>query len=303
MRKPRKSTRQVLSGDPVALGASWDGQGTNFAIFSAHAERVELCLFDASGGREVERITLPEYTNEVWHGYRPGVGPGQLYGYRVYGPYDPEHGHRFNPNKLVLDPYARELVGDFRWSNAHMGYNVDAEEKDLSFSDVDSAPGMPKCRVVDPRSYDWGNDTKPAIPWGQTIFYETHTKGFTQLNPAIPENLRGTFEGMGDKATVDYIKSLGVTSVELLPIQSFTDDAFLQAKGLHNYWGYNTIGFFSPGAALLRAEWRQWLPQYGSRLPRCPHRGDPRCGLQPHRRGRNYPPLLDDAGVRGSDRV
>ena len=246
MRKPKKSTRQVLPGDSVALGANWDGKGTNFAIFSAHAARIELCLFDPTGQRETERITLPEYTNEIWHGYLPGIGPGQLYGYRVHGPYEPENGHRFNPNKLLLDPYARELVGDFNWSAAHMGYVLDDENKDLSFSSLDSAPVMPKCRVVDPGAYDWGSDTKPAIPWAQTIFYETHTKGFSQLNPAIPEALRGTFEGMGAQATVDYVKSLGVTSIELLPIQSFTDDAFLQQKGLHNFWGYNTIGFFSP---------------------------------------------------------
>ncbi|MDR3475461.1 MAG: glycogen debranching protein GlgX [Devosia sp.] len=246
MRKIRKSTRPVLAGDATTLGASWDRDGTNFAIFSAHADRVELCLFDTSGRKEVERITLPEYTNEVWHGYLPGVGPGQLYGYRVHGPFEPQQGHRFNPNKLLLDPYARELVGDFAWSPAHMGYVVDAPDADLSFSELDSAPVMPKCRVVDSRAYDWGNDTKPAAPWATTILYETHTKGFTMLNPAIPENLRGTFEGLGHQASVDYVKSLGISSIELLPIHSFTDDAFLQAKGLHNYWGYNTIGFFSP---------------------------------------------------------
>jgi isoamylase len=246
LRKIRKSRRRVLAGDPLTLGATWDGEGTNFAIFSAHAARVELCLFDDSGQTERERLTLPEFTNEVWHGYLPGVGPGQLYGYRVHGPFEPEQGHRFNPNKLLLDPYARELVGDFAWSAAHMGYRLDAEEKDLSFSDLDSAPVMPKCKVVDPRAYDWGDDTKPSIPWARTIFYETHTKGFTVLNPAVPENLRGTFEGLGHRAVVDYVKSLGISSIELLPIQSFTDDAFLQARGLHNYWGYNTIGFFSP---------------------------------------------------------
>jgi len=246
LRKPKKSARQVLPGDPITLGATWDGEGTNFAIFSAYASRVELCLFDPTGAHETDRITLPEYTNEVWHGYLPGVGPGQLYGYRVHGPYEPEQGHRFNPNKLLLDPYAKELVGDFAWSLAHLGYNAEAEDKDLSFSELDSAPVMPKGKVIDPAAFDWGNDGKPRTPWPHTIIYEAHTKGFTQLNPLIPENLRGTFEGMGDKATVDYIKSLGVSAVELLPIQSFTDDAFLQDKGLHNFWGYNTIGFFSP---------------------------------------------------------
>jgi len=246
MTNQTKLKRGVQAGDPTIIGATYDGAGTNFAIFSAHAERIELCLFDDTGDTEVERITLPEFTNEIWHGYLPGVGPGQLYGYRVHGPYDPENGQRFNANKLLLDPYAKELVGDFKWSPAHFGYKVDAEEKDLSISEEDSASVMPKCRVIDPKAYDWGNDNKPAIGWAQTIFYETHVKGFTKLHPAIPKEMQGTFEGLGQKAIVDYVTSLGISSIELLPIQSFTDDEFLQAKGLHNYWGYNSIGFFSP---------------------------------------------------------
>ncbi|WP_173088382.1 glycogen debranching protein GlgX [Devosia sp. 1635] len=239
------SSRQVLPGDFTTLGAHWDGDGTNFALFSAHADRVELCLFDPASGAE-ERITLPEYTNEIWHGYLPGVGPGTLYGYRVHGPYDPMNGHRFNPNKLLVDPYARELVGDVQWSPAHFGYITDSEEKDLSFDERDNAAGMPKARVIDPRGYDWSGDRKPNIAWDQTIFYETHVKGFTQLNSAIPENLRGTFEGMGHKAVVDYIKSMGLTSVELLPTHFFPDDDFLLNRGLKNFWGYNTLGFFAP---------------------------------------------------------
>ncbi len=239
------STRDVRPGTPTSLGANWDGQGTNFAIFSAHAERVELCLFD-DGGTETDRITLPEYTDEIWHGYLPGVGPGQRYGYRVHGIYDPHHGHRFNANKLLLDPYARELVGDVKWSASQFGYNTESEEKDLSFSEIDSAAEMPKGVVVDPKAYRWGGDTKPGIPWAKTIFYETHVKGFTQLHPAIPKKLRGTFEGLGDKAVVDYVKSLGISSIELLPIHAFPDDDFLVNKGLHNYWGYNTMGFFAP---------------------------------------------------------
>jgi isoamylase len=239
------SSRDVRPGTPTSLGANWDGQGTNFAIFSAHAERVELCLFDNSG-TETDRITLPEYTDEIWHGYLPGLGPGQRYGYRVHGIYDPHHGHRFNANKLLLDPYARELVGDVKWSASQFGYNTESEEKDLSFSEIDSAAEMPKGVVVDPKAYRWGGDTKPGIPWAKTIFYETHVKGFTQLHPAIPKKLRGTFEGLGDKAVVDYVKSLGVSSIELLPIHAFPDDDFLVNKGLHNYWGYNTMGFFAP---------------------------------------------------------
>jgi len=242
------SSRDVTAGTPQALGANWDGEGTNFALFSAHADRVELCLFDAETKAEIERITLPEYTNEVWHGYLPGVGPGTLYGYRVHGRYAPEEGHRFNPNKLLLDPYARDLVGDIDWSAAQFGYDTQSEDKDLSFSELDSAPGMPKGRIIDPNDYDWRGDAKPNIPWAQTIFYETHVKGFTQLHPAIPEHLRGTFEGLGQKAIVDYIKALGVTSVELLPIHAFPDDDFLLNRGLRNFWGYNTMGFFAPAS-------------------------------------------------------
>ena len=184
-------SRQILSGDHTRLGAHWDGEGTNFALFSAYADRVELCLFDPSSGAEVERIVLPEYTNEVWHAYLPGVGPGTLYGYRVHGAFDPENGHRFNSNKLLLDPYAQELVGDVQWSSAHFGYLADSEEKDLSFNEEDSAPFMPKARVVDPNAYDWSGDSKPNIEWAKTIFYETHVKGFTKLHPAVPEEVSG----------------------------------------------------------------------------------------------------------------
>ena len=237
----------VCPGIPTSLGANWDGEGSNFALFSAHAQRIELCLFDDKGN-ETARITLPEYTDEIWHGYLPGVGPGQRYGYRAHGIYDPAHGHRFNANKLLLDPYARELAGDIKWSEAQFGYNTTAEDKDLSFSDIDSATGMPKSVVVDPKAFDWHGDSKPNIPWAKTIFYETHVKGFTQLHPAIPEELRGTFEGMGHKAIVDHIKSLGISSIELLPVHAFPDDDFLLKKGLRNYWGYNTMGFFAPAS-------------------------------------------------------
>lgn len=236
----------IEAGQWQSLGAHFDGEGTNFALFSAHAERVELCLYDPSGMTEIARLDLPEYTNEIWHGYVPGLKPGALYGYRVHGPYDPANGHRFNPHKLLLDPYARELVGPIKWSKAHFAYDLDSEEKDLSFNDLDSASGMPKCRVVDRNADSWGSIQRPAIGWSDTIVYETHVKGFTQLNPAIPQELRGTFEGLGHKAAVDYIKSLGITSVELLPIHEFPDDSHLLDKGLRNYWGYNTIGFFAP---------------------------------------------------------
>ena len=243
----RSTQFAVETGEWHALGAHFDGEGTNFALFSAHAERVELCLYDDSGRNEIARIDLPEYTNEVWHGYLPGVKPGMLYGYRVHGPYDPANGHRFNPNKLLLDPYAREIVGDIAWTKGHFGYDIDSEEKDLSFSTLDNAAEMPKCRVIDPRISRNYNGS-PGVPWADTIVYETHVKGFTKLNPAIPEHLRGTFEGLGHKAAVDYVRSLGVTSIELLPIHAFPDDSHLLEKGLRNYWGYNTLGFFAPAS-------------------------------------------------------
>lgn len=237
---------EIKAGRACELGAVFDGDGTNFALFSAHAERVELCLFDESGGTETARITLPEYTDEVFHGYLPGIGPGQRYGYRVYGRFAPEEGHRFNPNKLLLDPYAREFSGAVDWNDAHYGYPIDGgDDRDISFSELDSAPCMPKCVVV-----DWQADPQrpgaPGIGWDRTIFYETHVRGFTQLHPAVPEARRGTFDGLAEPAVIDYIKSLGVSTVELLPVHAYLDDHHLVAKGLSNYWGYNTIGFFAP---------------------------------------------------------
>ncbi|MDN5850274.1 MAG: glycogen debranching protein GlgX [Nitrococcus sp.] len=237
--------RRVLYGLPAPLGATWDGEGTNFALFSAHAEKVELCLFHPTEHHEVERILLPEYTNEIWHGYLPEVGPGTLYGYRVHGRYEPDNGHRFNPNKLVLDPYAKAFVGELEWSKAHFGYELGSDKKDLSFDKRDSAPGMPKCQVIDP-SFDWTGDERPHVPWERTIFYETHVRGYTMRHPAVPPELQGNFKGLGQQAVVDYIKSLGVTSIELLPIHAFVQDQPLLDKGLSNYWGYNSIGFFAP---------------------------------------------------------
>jgi len=236
----------VEPGNWNERGATYTGDGVNFALFSAHAERVEVCLFDDSGETEIARLTLPEYTDEIWHGFVPGLKPGALYGYRVHGPFAPEAGHRFNANKLLIDPYARELHGELKWSKEQFGYDLDSEEKDLSFSDLDNAAFMPKCRVADPNAVDWQGDKHPQVPWANTILYETHVKGFTKLNPAIPENLRGTFEGLGHKAAVDYIRSLGITSVELMPIHAFPDDSQLLDRGLKNFWGYNTIGFFAP---------------------------------------------------------
>ena len=240
----------VDSGSPFPLGATWDGSGTNFALFSANAEKVELCLFDRSGRREIKRIPLPEYTHEVWHGYLPQVHPGQLYGYRVHGPYDPKNGHRFNPNKLVLDPYARALEGEIRWHDAVFGYRVGSNRADLSFDRRDSAFVMPKCVVIDP-AVTWGADYAPRIPWSDTIIYEAHVKGMTALHPDLPNQARGTFSGLADPRAIDHLVKLGVTAVELMPIQSFFDDRYLTEKGLTNYWGYNTAGFFSPATRYI----------------------------------------------------
>lgn len=235
----------VWPGRPYPLGATWDGEGVNFALFSEHAEEVELCLFDEKGRREVERIFLRERTDQVFHGYLPELRPGQLYGYRVFGPYRPEAGHRFNPNKLLIDPYAKALVGQIKWSDAHFGYRIGHKRADLSFDRRDNASGMPKCRVVDP-AFTWGDDCRPEVPWHDTVIYELHLKGMTRLHPLIPAPLRGTYAGLASAPVLEHLKSLGVTTVELLPVHAFVDDRHLVQKGLRNYWGYNSIGFFAP---------------------------------------------------------
>lgn len=235
---------RIWPGLPAPLGVTWDGSGTNFALFSAHAEKVELCLFDARGTREVARIVLPEYTHEVWHGYLPDVRPGQLYGYRVYGPYQPTAGHRFNPHKLLLDPYAKALAGELRWHDALFGYTVGDPSADLSFDKRDSAPYMPKCQVIDP-AFTWGRQPEPR-PWHETIIYELHVRGFTLCHPEVPETQRGTFSGLAVAPVIDYLSELGITAVELLPVHAFIHDRHLVDRGLCNYWGYNSIGFFAP---------------------------------------------------------
>ncbi len=245
------TTPRLSEGRPYPLGATWDGLGVNFAIFSANATKVELCLFDESGTREVSRIELPEYTDEIWHGYVHDARPGTNYGYRVHGPYAPEAGHRFNPNKLLLDPYARAHVGTLQWHPQVFGYTMGSPDRDLSFDTRDSAPSMPKCRVVDP-AFTWGRAKRPQVPWERTIIYEAHVKGFTKRHPAVPEALRGTYAGLAVKEVVDYIANLGVTAVELLPIHTFVNDDYLLDKGLVNYWGYNTIGFFAPDPRYAR---------------------------------------------------
>jgi isoamylase len=237
---------KVREGNARAHGAIWDGKGTNFTLFSANATKVEVCLFDSAGGTELERIALPEYTDQIWHGYIPEVAPGMVYGFRVSGPYAPLEGHRFNPNKLLLDPYARGHIGEVKWGPECFGYTVGAEGDDLTFDERDSAPFVPKCVVVDP-NFDWkGQPRTRQVPWDKTIIYEAHVKGFTKLHPAVPEHHKGTYAGLATKEVIQYVKSLGVTSIELLPIHTFVNDNHLLEQGLTNYWGYNSIGFFAP---------------------------------------------------------
>ena len=232
-------------GLPYPLGATWDGKGANFALFSAHATRVEVCLYDDRGERETARVDLPEYTDEIWHGYLPEVTPGAIYGFRVHGPYEPERGHRFNPNKLLLDPYAKGHFGELRWDPAVFGYQMETGD-DTTFDKRDSAPFMPKCVVVDP-NFNWKEERqRRSVPWDHTILYEMHVRGFAQLHPGVPEAHRGTYKGLGSKEVIDYVKSLGMTSIELLPIHTFINDSQLLERNLTNYWGYNTIGFFAP---------------------------------------------------------
>ena len=235
---------QIWRGSPSPLGASVKKRGVNFALFSENAEKVELCLYDENE-KETARIPITEHTNHVWHCFVVDLKPGQLYGYRVHGPYDPEQGQRFNPNKLLIDPYARATSGPIKWDPAVFGYEIGHEKEDLSFDQRDSAPFIPKSIVVDSR-FDWADDSAPETPWHETVIYELHVKGFTKLMKDVPAELRGTYAGLGHPAAIKYLKELGVTAVELLPIHKLADDEYLVQKGLHNYWGYSTVNFFSP---------------------------------------------------------
>ena len=237
------SSIRIEEGRPYPQGATWTGLGVNFSLFSANATGVELCLFDDSGENEIGRVMLPEYTNEIWHGFLPDARPGTVYGYRVHGPYEPENGHRFNPNKLVLDPYAKAVVGQITWAPELFGYIMGQD--DTTYDERDSAKFMPKARVIDP-AFTWGDDRAPRTPWDQTVIYETHVRGYTKLHPAVVEPLRGTFRGLATREVVQYIKRLGVTAVELLPVHMYADDSYLIDKGLVNYWGYSTLAFFAP---------------------------------------------------------
>ncbi len=241
-------TLRIWPGLPQPLGAGWDGEGVNFALFSEHAERVELCLYDSTNPRrETARVTLPERTNHVWHGYMPDIRPSQLYGYRVYGPNAPAQGHRFNPNKLLLDPYAKAVVGQVQWAQSTFGYGQSSLEGDLSVNEEDSADDVPRCMVLD-SAFTWGDDHPPRTPWSRSLIYECHVKGMTLNHPDIPPTLRGTFLGLVSGRILEHLLSLGVTAVELLPVHQAVNDQRLLNLGLVNYWGYNSVGFFSPDA-------------------------------------------------------
>ncbi|WP_298733618.1 glycogen debranching protein GlgX [uncultured Chitinophaga sp.] len=241
-------------GQPYPLGATWDGEGVNFALYAENATTVELCLFDEpKDAKERECVRLADRNNHVWHVYLPGVKPGQLYGYRIDGPFEPGEGHRFNRNKVLIDPYAKAIAGTVSWHDSLFGYEMGHPDQDLSFNATDSAPFIPKSVVVD-GTFDWEGDKPLKTPYHESIIYETHVKGFTKLHPEIPEELRGTYKGMAHPAAIKYLKELGVTAVELMPVHHFITDKYLLDKGLSNYWGYNTIGFFAPDVRYASAD-------------------------------------------------
>jgi isoamylase len=251
----------VWPGRPDPLGATWDGQGTNFAVFAESATRVELCLFEEVYGKETARIALPEQTRNVWHAYVPGIDPGQLYGYRVHGRYAPREGLRFNPNKLLLDPYARAISGVIDWNAPVFAYRLGSRTEDLTRDVHNSARGMPKSVVVD-NEFDWGEDFAPNVPWSETVIYETHVKGISMRHPDVPDDLRGTYLGLASEPIIEHFKSLGTTAVQLLPIHHFIDDKFLLDKQLINYWGYNTIGYFAPAGRYARGDRGQQVSEF-----------------------------------------
>ena len=237
---------RVWPGKPYPLGATWDGEGVNFALFSENATGVELCLFDdPRASKETHRIELEERTDQIWHVYIPGLWPGQHYGYRVQGPYDPPEGHRFNPNKLLMDPYAKSIAGLIEWSDAMFGYRIGAPDADLSMDSRDNAGNMPKCVVID-SAFTWGGDRPLKTPWEKTVIYEAHVKGMTARHPDVPDHMRGTYSALTTPAVIDHLVNLGVTAIEFLPVHHFVRDKHLSDRGLTNYWGYNTIGFFAP---------------------------------------------------------
>src|SRR3954469_9169616 len=247
-------TIRMHPGQPYPLGATWDGSGVNFAIFSENAEAVDLCLFDqAYGAPETVRIRLREQTDQVWHVYLPEARPGQLYGYRVSGPWDPRRGHHFNPHKLLLDPFAKAVSGPVEWSDAMFGYPLDGRpDADLVLDVTDSAPGMPKGVVIEP-TFSWGDDRPPNTPWHETIIYEAHVRGLTMLHPDLPAGTAGTYAALADYRVIRYLKQLGITAIELMPVHHFIHDKHLLDRGLRNYWGYNSIAYLAPHSRYGRA--------------------------------------------------
>ncbi|GGH21664.1 glycogen operon protein GlgX homolog [Dyadobacter endophyticus] len=245
---PASRQLKALPGKPFPLGATPDENGVNFAVFSENADGMELCLFESENDKEEYiKIKIEEVTHHVWHVYVPGLKVGQLYGYRVHGRYEPENGHRFNPNKLLVDPYSRALAGELKWDKALFGYQIGSEQEDASFSESDSASFIPKSVVIDSR-FDWEDDARLEIPYHDSIIYEAHVKGMTALHPDIPEDIRGTYAALAHPVAIDYLKSLGITALEIMPVHQFVADQHLLEKGLTNYWGYNTLGFFAPDA-------------------------------------------------------
>jgi isoamylase len=255
---------RVWPGSPHPLGSTWDGEGVNFAVFSEHATSVDLCLFgDPDASVPTETISMPSATDRVWHAYLPDVRPGAFYGYRVDGPYAPEQGHRFNHHKLLIDPYAKAVSGQIRWSDDLFGYTIGDPAADLSFDERDSAGAMPKCVVVDP-AFTWGDDRPPAIPWNRTVIYECHVRGMTKQHPAVPEHLQGTYLGMASDPVIDHLLGLGVTAVELMPVHQFAADRHLVDQGLTNYWGYNSIAFLAPHVGYASAGLGQQVTEFKS---------------------------------------
>jgi isoamylase len=261
---------RVWPGSPSPLGATWDGEGTNFAVFSEHATAVDLCLFrHREDAEEAARIRLRERTDQIWHAYLPDVRPGQLYGFRMHGPYAPEDGHRFNPAKLLLDPYAKAISGTIRWSDALSGYSMEPPigERDLVPDGSNSAGGLPKCVVVE-SAFSWGDDKSPRTPWNRTVIYEAHVRGMTMLHPDVPESIRGTYLGLATDPIVDHLLSLGVTAIELLPVHHFVTERRLAEMGLFNYWGYATIGFFAPDVRYATGALGQQVAEFKSMVKR-----------------------------------
>ncbi|WP_241290149.1 glycogen debranching protein GlgX [Burkholderia stabilis] len=246
------SFHELTAGKPYPLGATWDGLGTNFAVFSMHAHAIDLCLFDAAGRKEIARMRLPECTHHVWHGYLPEVHPGQLYGFRAHGPYEPRHGHYFNPHKLLLDPYAKRLQGMLRWTDALYAYRVGSPRGEHAVDRRDSAPAMPKAVVTDD-AFNWGDDCRPDVPWHRTMIYEAHVRGFSQLRIDVHPSQRGTFAALAAPRSIEHLKKLGVTTLELLPIHAGVQDRALIERGLVNYWGYSPLAYFAPEPRYLGA--------------------------------------------------